>query len=84
MAPQNKRRMSKKGEAGWSEYGKHVLAELERLNENISKLTDAYNQESKKIWTEIATLKTKAGLWGLMGGVLAVIPTIVIILLEKK
>jgi len=57
------------GPNGWSEWAKHVLAELERLNSCYEKL-DLRIQE---MHTDIVTLKIKAGIWGLVGGIIPVL-----------
>lgn len=54
---------------GWNEWSRHVLAELERNNEELKELRSAL----EGIRVEIATLKVKAGVWGAAAGL---IPTI--------
>ena len=52
------------GENGWMEYQKLVLHELKQLN-------DSMTQNSKDHVTmreDIAKLKVKSGVWGLIGG----------------
>lgn len=52
----------------WRDYQKFVLHELERLNENVEKITETYVSQGK----EIVTLKTEnkkdarlsGGVWG--------------------
>jgi hypothetical protein len=67
---------------GWSEWKNHVLAELERLNktlethtdsdeENFKELRDLINSGVTKISLDVNTLKTKAGVWGTVGGGIA-------------
>ena len=51
---------------GWSEWGKHVLKELERLN-------DCYEEQQKvmqQIQVEIAMLKVKSSVWGGIAGLI--------------
>ena len=51
---------------GWSEWGKYVLKELERLN-------DCYEEQQKimqRIQVEIAMLKVKSSVWGGMAGLI--------------
>ena len=57
---------------GWAEWGRHVLAELERLD-NCYHNVDAQN---KKLLTEITILKIKSGLFGIIGGAIPVLITI--------
>jgi len=54
---------------GWNEWGRHVLAELIRLNDNIDKI----EVDIRKIDTKIATLEVKSGVWGLIGGLIPII-----------
>lgn len=54
---------------GWSEWGKYVLKELERLN-------DCYEEQQKimqQIQVEIAMLKVKSSVWG---GIAGLIPSL--------
>ena len=59
---------------GWSEWSRHVLAELERLssacethNSALSKTREELLGRVGKIHTEIAMLKVKSGAWGAIG-----------------
>ena len=73
------------GGNGWNEWRKHVLAELGRNNsthDDLQKIIVA-NQTAltgnfQKILTELAVLRVKAGVWGLLGGI---IPAIGVLLL---
>jgi len=49
---------------GWKEYQIHVLAELKRLNTCYNGLDEKVN----KLCKDIATLKVKSGVWGIIGG----------------
>jgi len=69
---------------GWDSWGNHVLEELKRLNQNIEQIRQAFDHENQQIWIEISRLKVKAGIWGIAGGALAVVPTLVMLYLEKK
>ncbi len=54
---------------GWNEWSKYVLKELERLN-------SCYHEMDKKlnrITVDIAKLKVKSGIWGLIGGAVPVV-----------
>jgi len=64
---------------GWNEWSKHVLLELERLNECYDKL----DIKTNKLFTEIATLKVKSGVWGLIGGAIPVGIGLVILIIRK-
>lgn len=52
------------GEEGdWKEYQKYVLNELQRHNHLLEKVSEKLS----KVDSEIATLKVKSGLWGMLG-----------------
>jgi len=53
---------------GWNEWGKHVLLELERNDTSHGRIEKAL----QTIHTEIAMLKVKSGIWGLIGGTIPV------------
>jgi len=53
---------------GWNEYSRLVLSELERLD--VGQV--ALNEKMNKVLTEIALLKVKSGVWGLLGGAIPV------------
>lgn len=57
------------GGDGWSEWGRHVLSELERLGSAYEGLRG----EIQKIHVEIAQLKVKSGMWGVLGGLIPVV-----------
>ena len=64
---------------GWDEWAKHVLSELERLNDCVVLIQESVN--SLKV--DIATQRVKVGLvatiLGVVGGIL---PVVVLILIE--
>jgi len=47
----------------WQEYQKYVLNELQRHNTLLERMNDKLS----KVDAEIATLKVKSGLWGMLG-----------------
>lgn len=53
---------------GWSEYEKLVLSELERHN----MLIEHVRKDISIIQTEIAQLKIKSGLWGMLGAAIPI------------
>jgi len=60
---------------GWDQYAKHVLAELQRLSTSYEANAEALNdtkmefiKEMQAVRVEIAMLKIKAGVWGLVAG----------------
>ena len=59
---------------GWPEYRKFVIAELERQSDCDATMLGMLGQ----IRTDIATLKVKAGIWGLAGGAIPLLIMIVI------
>jgi len=56
-------------ENGWDEWSKHVLAELERQNDNIEKLFSSTTQ----CRLEIAKLQVKSSVWGGIAGAVTAI-----------
>lgn len=53
---------------GWSDWSKHVLLELTRLNtcyEGLRKDVDSISRE-------LAALRVKSGLWGMLGAAIPV------------
>ncbi len=48
----------------WSAWGKHVLLELERLNDEHEELRKEHDKSKR----EIAVLQVKAGVWGAVAG----------------
>ena len=65
-------------ENGWQEWGKHVLAELERLNKQGEEQTRIV----MALREDIAGLKVKAGIWGLVGGMLPALAALLYVLLK--
>ena len=67
---------------GWSEWGKHVLASLESLDEDIHRLEDRVI----KLCVDIEGLKARtsreAKLWGAVGGAIPVAIGLLIWLLK--
>ncbi len=59
---------------GWSEYQKLVLSELERLSDWLESAEKRINE----LRLEVAILKVKSGIWGLMGGLIPVLIYLVI------
>ncbi len=60
---------------GWEEWSKFVLKELKRLSnasesfpKAMQKLTEKVNEELTELKTEVAMLKVKSGVYGLVGG----------------
>ena len=55
-------------ENSWNKWQEFVLGELKELNESQKELTKGLNQIS----LDIATLKVKSGVWGLIGGLIPI------------
>lgn len=53
----------------WRDYQKLILHELERMDERLKRV----EVQLGEIRTDIALLKLKSGLWGLVAGTLPVI-----------
>lgn len=75
---------------GWTQYQKLVLAELERNAEGIKELNEKKDERLKEmniqfgeIKIQIAMLKVKAGIWGLMAGMVPVVIALAIESLKK-
>ena len=64
---------------GWAEWSRFVLKELERLNGCY----DDINEKVGLIREEIVALKIKAGVWGLLGGMIPVAITLMIYIIIK-
>jgi hypothetical protein len=67
---------------GWNEWSKYVLKELERLNDNYEALQKDFTQQIQEVKIEIATLKVKAGVWGLIAGAIPVAIALIIYILK--
>ena len=72
---------------GWSEYRKLVMTEIERLAREIRHERNNGKQVQQHLWDqmlriekEIATLKVRCGVWGLVGGL---IPVVTALLMNK-
>jgi hypothetical protein len=53
----------------WKEWSRHVLAELQRLNEKLEQT----RQEVHDIRVQVALLQVKAGVWGAVAGAVIVL-----------
>ena len=59
---------------GWIEYRALILSELKTLNTEVTSM----RKEQTNIREDIAGLKVKAGVWGLIGGMIPVLLTLVV------
>jgi hypothetical protein len=55
---------------GWGKWGKHVIIELQRLNDNMEALRDKVGLIDKDTSADIRELKIRCGLYGGGGGVI--------------
>lgn len=70
---------------GWDEYRKLVMRELERLTAEVRHSRNNHEQAMQSLYArlidterEIATLKVRCGVWGLMGGLIPVVTTMLL------
>lgn len=56
--------MNIKDTDGWDEYRIMVVNELRRLNDNLERTNDKVDDLGRKV----AALQVKAGVWGILGG----------------
>lgn len=66
----------------WGQYRRLILAELERINQAVSrvdqKLEQFRSEDLSQIKTDIALLQLKASLWGGMAGVLVTMAAVLL------
>jgi hypothetical protein len=67
------------GGNGWTTYQKLVLAQLEQHQQSLDKINDRLSE----IRIEITELKVKAGIWGLVAGMIPVAIALIMQMLEK-
>jgi hypothetical protein len=79
--------MSTDGNNGWGEYRKLVMTEIERLTSEIRHERNNGKQVQQLMWEhmlriekEVASLKVKCGVWGLVGGL---IPVVTALLMQR-
>lgn len=74
-------------EDSWPEWSRHVLAELKRLNDNLAQVEDKIDlikdEQITPLKVEIAMLKIKASIWGLIGGAIPVVLMVLVEILKK-
>ena len=59
-------------ENGWNEWSKYVLASVDEIKTDV-----------KKLVTDVATLKVKSGVWGVVGGAIPVLILIGVYLIRQ-
>ena len=68
----------------WREWSKHVLMELKRLSDKSDQLDKKLDDRLTQLAVEIAKLKVKSSIWGMLGGALPVLIGLLIWLLETR
>jgi len=72
---------------GWNEWGRYVLFELKRIGTCYSnldaKVEDIRTTKIDKLIEDVATLRVKSGVWGILGGAIPVVLTLSIYLIYK-
>lgn len=71
----------------WDEWRNHVLIELEGLNgeiEKLSKQIEDMRKENVANKVDIRELNIKSSIWGLLGGILAGVGTLLIAYFSNK
>ena len=68
----------------WKEWSRHVLAELKRLSDKSDQLDRKLDDRLTQLAVEIAKLKVKASVWGMLGGALPVLIGLLVWLLETR
>jgi len=66
---------------GWDVYQKLVLTQLADLKEANEKLASKIEGFQLEVTKEISALKVKSGVWGFIGGMMVIIPPIILFLL---
>jgi hypothetical protein len=67
---------------GWNEWSRHVLRELERINQQGEKLHDEVADLRQDLAVVRTELRLKAGIWGAIGAAIPVIVMLAIQLLK--
>ena len=74
----------------WGNWQNHVLTELKRLassqeraNEISQKANDELKAENNLLWREIVVMKVKLAGWGMLGGLITTLTTIMLYLLMQ-
>ena len=63
-------------EISFAEYGRYILKELERLNQNFIEL----DTKMQKIHVDLVMLKTKASVWG---GIAGIVPSVIMFIVQQ-
>lgn len=78
-------------ENGWREWSKHVLKELERLNDcyiavdnSLDNKIEKVNKSINGLRVDIARLKVKSGIWGAIGAAIPILITLAIMAIRSQ
>lgn len=74
---------NERSQDGWSVWSKHVLFELKRLSDAYEKLANDFAACRTEEAKEIAWLKAKSGIFGLIGGAIPATIALLYILLKS-
>jgi len=71
----------------WASWSRFVLAEMKRLNQHLDQIEEQIaslrNNQIAQLKLEIAMLKVKSGVWGIMGGAIPIGIYIFVEMLKK-
>lgn len=71
----------------WASWSRFVLAEMKRLNQHLDQIEEQIaslrNNQLAQLKLEIAMLKVKSGVWGIMGGAVPIGIYIFVEMLKK-
>lgn len=62
----------------WRKWSKHVLLAIERFDKSINNMSD----KIENLHIDVSALKIKAGVWGLVGGLIPALIMVLIVLLK--
>lgn len=63
---------------GWDKWGTHIKLELERFESAINNMSE----KIENLHIDVSALKIKAGVWGLIGGLIPALIMVLIVLLK--
>lgn len=66
----------------WSEWQNHVLAELTRLNDAVERVEKMNDEDHRELFSNLATLKVKARVWGALAGAIPGMGLLVVLLIR--
>jgi outer membrane protease len=71
------------GNESWTQWSKHVLIELERLNDCYKQVDQRLNTIEQNLSANNVKLGFQSTLFGILGGAIPVVVTLAIYFLEK-